>query len=269
MLDKSFDIGCFLNFEPSKYICIKCKALLHELKEVEKPQETKCRSYICPICKMIYHTNEFFWNYPEFFSHEEHQLNYGNNIVEHCKSLANIAMRAKEYLIEPKEEEYLMMSYPPMRAFLESIQESQEFIHFVSYGISSSILGALKAVAVKVPVRGIVSGVSKKLKQEIEEYFYESPGLQIKTFIRGDWSSPHQKFIIIDGLLALTGSVNLTDNGMRNAEKGRDIIEYITDIEKIISINNNHFSPIWSESCKINEINMMANAICDFDRVYL
>ena len=113
-----------------------------------------------------------------------------------------------------------------------------------------------------------LGGVSKKQKQEIEEYFYESPGLQIKTFIKGDWSSPHQKFVIIDGLLALAGSVNLTDNGMRNAEKGKDIIEFITDIEKIISINNNHFSPIWSEFCKINEISMMAGDIHRFDRVY-
>jgi len=268
MSEKSFDIEHFLNFKPSKYICLKCKALLHELEEVINSQNTECIGYRCPICKMIYLRNEFFCNYQEFFSYNNYQINFDNDIVEHCKSLATIATSAKEYLLEPKEERNLIISYPPKRAFLESIQEAKKFVHFVSFGMSSSIFGALQAAAVKVPVRGIVSGVSKKQRQDIEDFSYESPGLQIHAFLKGDRSSPHQKFVIIDGLLAFAGSVNLTDNGLRNAEKGRDIIEYITDIQKIVSLNNNHFSPVWSEFYEINEIDMMVNSICDFDRVY-
>ena len=72
----------------------------------------------------------------------------------------------------------------------------------------------------------------------------------------------------MDGLLAFTGSVNLTENGFRNAEKVRDIIEYITDVQKIVSLNNNHFSPIWSKFSKIDKINMEKYSFLEFDPLY-
>ncbi len=265
MPEKSFDIKHFLNFEPPQYICLKCKALLYELEEVKN---TGNIGYRCPICKMIYLKNELYGHYWEFFADNVHQINLGDKAVEHCKSLASIAITAKEYLLKPKEEDDYSEPYPPMRAFLEAIQEAKEFIHFVSFGLSPSILGALKATATKVPIRGIVSSVSETRKQEIEKSFHESPGLQIKTFPKYDRNAPHQKLVIVDGLLAFTGSVNLTDNGFRNAEEGRDIIEYITDIEKIVSLNNNHFSPIWSKFCEIDKINMEKYSFLEFDPLY-
>ncbi|MFH1718384.1 MAG: phospholipase D-like domain-containing protein [Planctomycetota bacterium] len=269
MAEESFDIEHFLNFDPPRYICLKCKALLSGLEEIKNAGDTWNKNYRCPVCKMIYRPSQFYAHHIPFFSDNEHQITFGDNIVEHCKRLASIAVSAKEYLIDiKKEEDYVLPRYPPMRAFLESIQEAKNFVHFVSFGISPSILGALKTVAVKVPVRGIISGLNTKQKQNTSEFSYESPGLQIKTFLKGNRTAPHQKFVIIDGLLALAGSVNLTDTGLRNAEKGRDIIEFITDVRKIVSLNNTHFSPIWSEFCEINEIEMERYSCIHFDPVY-
>lgn len=263
MLKYPFDIEYFLEFKHPAFMCLKCKALIHEL-QVQAAGE----GYQCPICKVVYLSGEFYEiGYREFFKENSYEIVF-DNIVEHCKSLASIAVSAKEYLLELKGEENVMLRYPPMRALLEAIQEAKMFVHFVSFGLSSLILGALKATAIKVPIRGIVSGLSESQKLEIENFSYESPGLQIKTFPKGDWVAPHQKMVIIDGLLAFTGSLNLTNNGLRNAEQGRDLVEYVTDISKIISLNNTLFSPIWSTFYDVDQIVMHPYACTDFDPVY-
>ena len=113
-----------------------------------------------------------------------------------------------------------------------------------------------------------MSGLSESQKLEIDNFAYESPDLQIKTFSKDDWDAPHQKLVVIDGLLAFTGSINLTNNGLRKAERGRDLVEYVTDIKKIISLNNTLFSPIWSTFYDIDEILMWPYAYTDFDPVF-
>jgi hypothetical protein len=58
---------------------------------------------------------------------------------------------------------------------------------------------------------------------------------------------PHQKLIVIGGLLAFKGSANLTQISWRSAEKGMEIIEVVSNINEIIGLHNQFFSPIWAK----------------------
>jgi len=58
---------------------------------------------------------------------------------------------------------------------------------------------------------------------------------------------PHQKLVVIDGLLAFKGAANLTLAGWRKAAQGRDVVEVVTDVDEVIDLNNRLFSPIWAE----------------------
>jgi hypothetical protein len=52
---------------------------------------------------------------------------------------------------------------------------------------------------------------------------------------------------VIDGLMTFKGSANLTQTAWRKAEKGRDEVEVVTDVEKVIKLHNRYFSPIWAD----------------------
>jgi phosphatidylserine/phosphatidylglycerophosphate/cardiolipin synthase-like enzyme len=141
---------------------------------------------------------------------------------------------------------------PPLRVLLQAMLSAECFIHFTSIGVSPFILGALKLAAQKVPVRGIVSVVGDYLTKELTEFEDEAPRLEVRLF---DYKMqpesrdtiPHQKIIVIDGLIAFKGSANLTVSGWRRAAEGRDIVETETDMRQVIELHNRFFSPIWAE----------------------
>jgi phosphatidylserine/phosphatidylglycerophosphate/cardiolipin synthase-like enzyme len=130
--------------------------------------------------------------------------------------------------------------------------KAQKFIHFTTFGINQQILGALKLAAQRIRVRGIVSLPPDQawLLPELECYRNEAPGLEIKAVCASsrNWEElPHQKLVVIDGLLAFKGSVNLTQTAWRKAARGYDEVEVLTDVEKVINLHNRYFSPIWGD----------------------
>jgi phosphatidylserine/phosphatidylglycerophosphate/cardiolipin synthase-like enzyme len=166
-----------------------------------------------------------------------------DNIVEHAKRLAFIGreMRAQ------------CEKCPPMRVLLMALMEAHSFVHFVSYGVSPMMIGVLKMIAQRVPVRGIVSNPGENIVCEVDEFQYEAPNLEIRFCASKGYRSvdiPHQKLIVIDGLLAFKGSANFTDTAWRSAAKGKEIIEVVTNIDEIVRLHNQFFSPMWG---KMNE----------------
>jgi phosphatidylserine/phosphatidylglycerophosphate/cardiolipin synthase-like enzyme len=96
----------------------------------------------------------------------------------------------------------------------------------------------------------------------LEDYKNEAPNLEIKTICASShkWDKlPHQKLIVIDGLLAFKGSANLTLGGWRKAQWGYDEIEVVTDVEKVINLHNRYFSPIWAKLSDCGETIAIAN----------
>lgn len=75
------------------------------------------------------------------------------------------------------------------------------------------------------------------------------PSSFIKHFLRdGQWhEAPHQKLIVVDGLLAFKGAANLTLTGWRKAAKGLDHVEVVTKTEEIIDLHNRLFAPVWAQ----------------------
>ena len=141
---------------------------------------------------------------------------------------------------------------PPIKVLMTALADAKCFVHFATFGISHQMLGILKMTSYSVPVRGFVSlGYDRQsISPELIDYSKESPNLTIKV-VKGNsknWEElPHQKLIVIDGLIAFKGSVNLTQTAWRKSAKHYDNLEVETDIEKVIQLNNDYFSPVWGK----------------------
>jgi len=259
MPEKGFDIESILHFSPPRYFCEKCYALLTLNFDILNEEKTKG---ICPVCEVEYLPTGNFsrWDIPEYLSESGLEIKF-DSLINHCQKLAKISSEARSFL-KSKKKNGFRLGYPPMRALFLSLQRAQKFVHFSSYGISHMLLGAIKMAAQRIKVRGIVSNVDKNMIKELTKYKAEAPRMDIKIYEREiepekRVSSPHQKIIIIDGLMAFKGSANLTISGWRKAAVGHEIIELVTDVKDVIELNNSYFSPVWAETSDIKEIDMI------------
>ena len=254
MPEKRFDIESLLTFHPPKYFCEKCYGLI--TKDVFGWPSEKIE---CPICGVEYVPTEEYnkWEAGKYLSVKNLEIKF-SDIIAHSRILAGIARRAKYFLKSKKEKIIYNHDVTPMRALLSSLCYAQNFVHFITFGISTMFLGALKLAAQSIDVRGIISNIDNKLVDELTNYNYEAPKLDLKIFGRGGekkkgQTMPHQKIIIIDGLMGFKGSANLTIPGWRKATEKREIIEVVTDVKEVIELNNQFFSPIWAEFSDIND----------------
>jgi hypothetical protein len=262
MATQSFDIDSLLRFNPPQYLCKKCYALLNSLSvDVIRKGEIGEIKVTCPICGVQYcSTQARLLSAYKFLSDNGLKLQF-NDLIGHSRKLASIAQRARVALTPQTNGRSPRSSYPPMRTLLDALINAEEFVHFATYGISDMILGALKLAAQHVAVRGIISGVDERLVGELTNYRDEAPGLSTIVYERGPWSgglslSPHQKIVVVDGLLAFKGSANLTLSSLRNAAQGRDTFEIVTDVKEVIDLHNRFLSPIWAENSTLEQINM-------------
>ncbi len=250
-----FDIDSLLRFKPSEFLCKKCMALLRGNQVVDWRAE-KAR---CPVCRVSYLPTEHFgfWRIEEYL--KAHGLGLqSDDLLKHCQGLAQIARNARLHQTVPDKAHH----YPPVRALFEALLNAQQFIHFASYGTSNTLIGALKMTAQRVPVRGFVSNADKYAIEELQTYAYEAPKLDVRLFNREagpeEWgTTPHQKLIVVDGLIAFGGSANLTTSGWRKAAQGRDSIEVVTDVSKVVEMHNRLFSPVWAKFSDVQQIEML------------
>ena len=91
--------------------------------------------------------------------------------------------------------------------------------------------------------------------------------LSIKFCQTGGFRSieePHQKLIVIDGLLAFKGSANLTQTAWRSAENNMDVVEIVTDVDEVIKLHNRYFSPIWAKMSEVGDSIEILDTFLDF-----
>ncbi len=237
-VNTTLNLLSLLNFEQPLAQCQKCLAISPKLARNHK------RQIHCSHCGVEYIVNS---SSPVELvrSHFRKQRLYINDIDDifgHCQRLASIAHRLQQNTPD----------YPPIRGLLEAQKQAQRFIHINSWGISREFLMALKLVAQDIPVRGIISLSPDQISllDELHDYENEAPNLQLKTICTSsrNWNElPHQKLIVIDGLLAFKGSTNLTLAAWRKAQWDYDEMEVVTDVEKVIYLHNRYFSPIWAK----------------------
>jgi hypothetical protein len=137
----------------------------------------------------------------------------------------------------------------PLTGLFSALASAKGFVHFTSWGISQVILGGLKLLSEQnVYVAGIVSSPYsgtleeiKKSDQELESLFLNVVGIPQE---RSSWA-PHQKIVVIDGLLAFKGSANLSTTAWRKARKQQEFIEVVTSPAEVMRLNNIYFSRSW------------------------
>ncbi len=232
MSTHGFDIESLLRFEPARFLCERCCALLTQVS-------TTGGRLLCPACGVEY-VRDTYQDVDAYLQSRGYGLQY-RDLIHHSRELALIAKQMRGALHTQRGE------YPPMRGLLAAFAQAQQFIHFTTYGISALLLGAVKMAAFHVPVRGIISGVrTDAMLRELTTFQHESPYLDLRVIQQDAQFFPHQKIIVIDGLLAFKGSANLTDFGWRKAEQGREVIELVTQVADVVELHNRFFSPVWA-----------------------
>ena len=233
-----FNLQTLYNFRPARYMCEKCFGLL-----VDPPKATQKTgpNPVCPVCGVEYEATDEYPRYlaGSYLESRGFSLAFGN-LLQHCMNLAQAAVPS------PWERNRL-----PMRTLLEALCKAEKFVHFVSYGMSEFFYGALKLVAQRVTVRGILANANERDLEEFDGPLkMEAPQgqLEVIRYLRGEeWEDfPHQKLIVVDGLLAFKGSANLTTNGWRKAARARENVEVVTKVNEVIQLHNTLFAPIWA-----------------------
>jgi len=257
---RSFDIGTLLEFEPPRYLCERCCGLLRAA-----PFDWHTRKAVCPVCQVEYiPTDEYpYIRVGDYLEQEGLGVAF-KDLIGHSRSLASIARQMRTAPASPQ----LPNGPSLLSGLFQCLLRAERFVHFVSYGMSEMLLGALRMAAQRVAVRGIVSNVEERLATELRDHAADARHLKTRLFERGadaaQWHAmPHQKVIIVDGLLAFKGSANLTVSGWRKAEAGRDIIEVVTDVQEVVALNNRFFSPVWTEFDSRQQIVMTADPFGD------
>lgn len=228
-----FDLDSLLRFTPPRFLCERCSALLTDISPGQD-------SFSCPVCGVRYVADATPLRPEDYLRMRGLAIDFPD-VIGHGQQLARIARQARESLMGKRA------LYPPMRALLEALGVAQHFVHFTTFGISAMLVGALKMTAQRVDVRGVVSGIKQNaLYQELTGYTDESPRMVIRVFTDDALHFPHQKIIVIDGLIAFKGSANLTDFAWRKAAQGHEVIELVTDVAEVVELHNRFFSPVWA-----------------------
>ena len=245
----SFDIESLADFTPPKYRCINCRALwLHGLPWIRGL--TPIGGYKCSICHVAYdYDPEMAAGTIEECMDADSCLIKIPDLLAHARDLGQIARR-RAYA----ESESRASRYPYLKALLQSFSLAKSFIHFVSTGYSPFMDGALKLAAQRVAVNGVVSGssgsIANMLTTDVDNWV-EAFQFELRPIVmERDLDIPHQKLVVIDGLLAFKGSANLYESAWRKAERGQEQIEIVTDVAEVLELNNSLFSPAWLQGAK-------------------
>ncbi len=232
----SFDIQNLLHFPPALACCKKCFAISSALKRSQQ------QAY-CPTCGVRYiaygnleseQIRDYFRNRGLYIRDEQ--------IFDHCRQLAAIAHQVSQYSPE----------YPPLAGLLQALNCARQFVHFTTFGISKDFLLVLKFIAQRIPVRGVVALTpdQSRILLELKNSELEAPNLCIKVACSSSntWEDlPHQKLIVIDGLMAFKGSANLTTTAWRKAASFYEVVEVVTEVDKVILYHNRYFSRTWAK----------------------
>ncbi len=245
-----FDIRSILDFDPPRYACPACRGLFTRLASTKGTDRLK-RPWIyrCPVCEGEFVPDATSW--PDTTSWDEvtspyawlkdegHQINHGSELMDHSKVLAQLLRKA--------EGSPFSAPWPTVRLLFEVLNRARHFVHFTTYGISHVMIGALKMTSMRVPVYGFASNVEANTRAELSEMPDEAPDFNAKVIPSATTvqDAPHQKLIVVDGLLAFKGSANLTNTGLRKADRGLDISEVVTDYAQVTALNNKYFAPVW------------------------
>jgi hypothetical protein len=251
----SFDIEALRHFRPATYWCKKCFALWRN-------PLSECVSYndhsflACNICKVKYRPADKYKyrDFPEYLNESSVQPLSHIDVYSHARLFADTPWALRQR--SPR--------LPPLFLLMDTLKSAKSFVHFVSVGITEIMMGILKMAAQSVSIRGIVAGraIGENVISHIKDFKNESPNLEMAFWNYDQFRAmdePHQKLIVVDGLLAFKGSSNLTQTAWRSAMNNMDVIEAVSDIEEVINFHNDFFSPLWARVSNVGDEITMIN----------
>jgi hypothetical protein len=119
------------------------------------------------------------------------------------------------------------------------------YIHFATYSIDDFVIKLLEeALGRGVQVGGLV-GKPNAFGNRLAELNRRYPHLcKILVSASGAKDPPHQKILVADGCVAITGSMNLTQAGFRKHEHNppHEFLWAFTDIDSVVAINNEYIA---------------------------
>lgn len=157
--------------------------------------------------------------------------------MAHATDLAKLAVELRESTGDN----------PPLRVLMKLLLASRSFIHVMSFNFDEFTLALLEMAAQRTSIAATFSGVDPKRQTLLEQVGVEAPSLEYRVEgTKADIGDQnHGKLIVIDGLLAVIGSPNLTRPAWRKAAANMEIVEVVSDISRVADLNNRYFSPLW------------------------
>jgi hypothetical protein len=234
-----FDLDWLLQFEPPTHLCEKCFAINQPAFPDDETLPPRCS-----ICGVIYRATRDYaaYDFERYLSSEARTGIQFADPISHGIKLAEIARDLR--------------SHRPRRSHIWNLNElllaADQFVHFMSWGINHTFIGALKLVSNRVPVRGIVSNISADFtEQELQDAAQDNPNFLCQIFDRAH--APHTKMIVIDGLIMLSGSPNLTTGSWRKIGANLEKLTVETHLDKVSYEHNRYFSSIWGRGSRIGD----------------
>lgn len=137
------------------------------------------------------------------------------------------------------------------------ISYAELYIHFATYSIDAHVLNLLDgALRRGVQVAGLV-GKANSHGRELSKLNQSYPHLcNIRVSPDKESNPPHQKILIVDGCVAITGSMNLTMAGFQKHEMNppREFLWAFTDVDSVIAINNEYIATAYYQHRSVGEL---------------
>jgi hypothetical protein len=242
-----FDIAQFANFRPPRYLCPRCASIWREFEEGYWPDgweydyHAEPEAWICGVCHLRFEATR---DYPEVDAYLR-RWRCGlesEDLTTHLKVLASAGAElsvAGDRYGKPRRS---------LRNLVSALNEARHFIHLVSWSVSWEFIGLLALLSHRISVRGVISQCDEGTYQRVKAARdYGGRDFEVVPLPeRESADSPHQKLIIIDGFLAISGSPNLTGQAWRKLDNFNEQIALHTRPEEVWELNNRFFSPVWS-----------------------
>jgi hypothetical protein len=155
-----FDIENLLEFHPARKWCLNCLALWENFAW-ESFYDESSRWYNTVTEKLDYNTFLIDERHKflkckicgvKYIGTEYYSVNRVNEFIDLCidlplKNIDNIVDHAKRLALIPRKMQIQKEKFSPLRALLIGLIEARSFIHFISWGITQMMIGALKVAA--------------------------------------------------------------------------------------------------------------------------
>lgn len=233
-----FDLKTLTSFSPPSFRCAHCLGII-DARISNMNEYWLVRDHAsCPLCGGEYDLRES--NISEDIASYLHRKKLSiefKDPLRHAKSLATFAQTWEA-----------KWAGPPIHRLFRLLLRATQFIHLLTWNIDFQMIGAIKMLSHRVPVALAVGGIrSPNIRAELTEFTKETPRLWTRVHDSPDeWAGPHKKLIVVDGLLAVEPSANLSQPAWRKAADNLESVELITDVDRVIELNNRYFVAAWT-----------------------